>query len=461
MQGPARSRRRPPLALEVLEPRMLMTWSAASLEPTQLVQAPAAASLPVVPVPFHLPDTDRPPAAVVLPPGARSLDGILQPGDGSEVDRISVGSATGDLWLELTWENLPRGAAGDLSVFDEAGRLLADTKSVAGLSSLIIELRGPISTSDSVLYVEARIIEPDGAGGEPMEGASYHLQIASEPVSDSSGAADQGTSAAEPVAIGTTGKTSRASVSIRDPHPSSIAGASSPGPELSSGTPGVDFVPEVPPSSIATAGDGVGGSEGIGITTEAPPAVDATIDVSPLPASSYEAAGGVFGVEGSVAREDRSDETRVELSLVRIVSPGRGESAEDRWSSDRNPTPQRETGGTGVPDDVAIRMGATSPDRSEEPGGELPLLVAAILLPLDGRDGPATDGIRLPRGPTTETGEEGESWDGLDGAIAVGVSSSAVLGVALYAPDVTAAMQRARTRSRPGSTARREGQERG
>ncbi|MHB1556710.1 MAG: hypothetical protein ACYC61_04420 [Isosphaeraceae bacterium] len=431
---------------------MLMAGSGISLEPIQPPPAQVAASPPVVPVPFHLPGASGPVAAVILPPGDQSKDGVLQPGSEIELDRISVGNATGDLWLELTWSALPRGAAGELSVFDETGRLLADSSTAAGSNCCVVELSGPTTSPDSVLYVEARIIEPAAAGGAPLPGTSYHLQIESQPPGTASAGSDPDTTTADSIMMGTTGRASRASASLQHPLPYLSAGATSSGPGPSIGTPGGDLVPDVSPSGISTAGGAVPGDGETAPTMEASPAVNTPVAVNPLPASSYEPAGGIFEVDEAAERDDRGDETRVEMSLVRIVSPGREGSLEDRWSSDRDPSTQPDATDAGSSDDVALWGWSLAQDWSMEPGGEISLLVAAILLPIDERDRPATLGTKIRRGDAAD----GEPWDGLGGAIALSVSSSAVLGSALYAPDVTAAMHRARPHSRARAARRRE-----
>ncbi len=430
---------------------MLMTGSGISPGRIQPPAAQFAASPPIVPVPFSVRDSGGPFAAV-LSPGDQSKNGILRPGGEIVLDRISVGAATGNLWLELTWNPLPRGTAGELSVFDEKGRLLADSSTAAGADCCIVELSGPISTPDSVLYVAARIIEPAAAVGDPLPGTSYHLQIESEPPEAASPGSNPEKMTADSIMMGTTG---RASGSLQRPLPHLSAGVTSPGPGPgpgpSIGTPGGDLVPAVSASGISTAADTAAGDGGTAPTMEAPLALNAPVAVNPLPASSYEPAGGIFEVAEAADRDDRDDKTRVEMSLVRIVSPGREESFDDRWSSHRDPTTQPDAI-SGSSDDVAQRRGALAPDWSMEPGGEIPLVVAAILLPIDERDRPATSGTRVRRGVSAD----GEPWDGLGGAIILGVSSSAVLGSALYAPDVTAVMHRARPHSRARAVGRRE-----
>lgn len=431
---------------------MLMTGSGISPGP---IQAPAAqvAALPlVVPVPFSLPDSGRPLADVVLSPGEQSKDGILQPGDEVALDRISVGPASGNLWLEITWNALPRGTTGELSVFDETGRLLADSTTATGSPCCIVELSGPISIPDSVLYVAARIIEPADAVADPLPGTSYHLQIESAPPLAALAGSDPERTTAESIMMGTTGRASRASGSLQHPLPYLSAGATAPGPGSSIGTPGGDLVRDVSTSGISTAAETATGDGGTAPTMEAPLALNTPVAVTPLPTSSYEPAGGIFEVDEVAERDDRGDETRVEMSLVRIVSPGMEGSPEDRWWSHRDPTTEPDATDAGSSADVALRRGSLAPDWSRESGGEIPLLVAAILLPVEERDRSATSGTRVRRGDAAG----GEPWDGLGGAIALGVSSSAVLGSALYAPDVTAAMHRARPHSRSRAAGRRE-----
>lgn len=431
---------------------MLMTGSGISPGRIEPPAAQFAASPPVVPVPFSLPDSSGPLAAVVLSPGEQSKDGILQPGGKAAIDRISVGTASGNLWLEITWHALLRGTTGEVSVFDETGRLIADSTTATGSTCCIVELSGPISTPNSVFYVAARIIEPADAAADPLPGTSYHLQIESEPPVTALADPDPERTTAESIMMGTTGRAPRASGSLQHPLPYLSAAATSPGPGSSIGTPSGNLVRDVSTSGISTAAETATGDGGIAPTMEAPLALNTPVAVNPLPASSYEPAGGIFEIDEAAERDDRGDETRVEMSLVRIVSPGMEGSLEDRWWSHRDPTTEPDATDAGSSDDVALRRGSLAPDWSMEPGGEIPLLVAAILLPIDERDRSATSGTRVRRGD--EAG--GEPWDGLGGAIALGVSSSAVLGSALYAPDVTAAMHRARPRSPSRAAGRRE-----
>ncbi len=488
-RGPARSGRRAPLWLEALEPRMLLTGAAAPSTSIQLPPALFAASLPDVPVPFNLPGADSPLTAVVLPPGATSQDGVLQPGGGIDLDQISVGAATGTLGLELTWDTLPQGASGQLSVFDDTGNLLVDSSTAAGSNSSVVALDAPTLIPGEVLYVGVQMSEPGGAGGASVPGASYQLQIATGTGPDSLVVSGAGTSS-----FGSSSSTCSVTVSTSGVSSSAAGGAGSPtgsvtttttgnvsarsggaqGPPApnGAGSPGLGpsiinsgggAAPGRSTSWVPIAGTAAVGTGGTETTERATPGLSTPIDVGPLPASPYEPAGGIFRVDGSAASVDRVEGTRVEMSLVRIVSPGREESLEGVWASDQNPNNPPVDTVSDSPRDIIIRVGSTSSDRSglsdprpsrriadgavpptpEYPGAEVTWLVSAVLPPIDERDRPVTSATSVPRGDASWTGRVVDSWDSPGRAIALGLSGSAVLGATLYAPNLAAAFHRA------------------
>jgi hypothetical protein len=207
-----------------------------------------------------------------------------------------------------------------------------------------------------------------------------------------------------------------------------------------------------------------------------------------LPTSPYEPAGGIFCVGGPAERIDRGEETRVELSLVRLLSPGREESRDDERLSDQNPatspSPPLDTD-PASPGAVVVRVGATASDESrsdspgarpflptasvlargasgpadrrpfdlaidglvppdaEDPVGGSPWVTAATLPPIDGSDRSETASPAPRRDDATGDEEPSEWRSGPGGAILLGLGGSAVLGVGLYAPDLAGAIRRA------------------
>src|SRR5439155_18279245 len=111
------------------------------------------------------------------------------------------------------------------------------------------------------------------------------------------------------------------------------------------------------------------------------PSPSTPIDVRPLPTSPHEPAGGIFAGGRPAERVDRVEETRVELSLVRLLSPGWAGSRGDERSSDRGPaTPSSPHLGTGIasPQEIVLQVGPTSSDepRPFRPRGQ-PFFAAA------------------------------------------------------------------------------------
>jgi hypothetical protein len=487
-QGSARSGRRAPVGLETLEPRLLLTGDVSSPVPDLLLFAPAqfAAYQPADPVKLHIPGIDSPLTAVVLSTQDPERDGVLRAGSGIDLYQLSIGPATGTLRLDLTWDAHPQGTSGHLSVLDEAGNLLIDLSPAAGSNSSAVLLDGSMLTTSTVLYVGIQLRAPAGAGGASVQGA-YRLQIANGTTTTAS--AECG------VVIGTCGISPQYTPVVSTPAigPGSVGGVQGPGAATgleSSSSPSQHVVPRMAPvpgpfpSSLATAGGGAlttaifGGS-----AARAAPSPATPIDVSPLPASQYEPAGGIFAVGGSPPRVDRVEETRVEMSLVRLPSPGREGLRDEGWSSDRDsatPASPHLDSDLAPRRVVVVRVGPTSSGRSgpfplegravprpfgpiaansaplarEDPADGAPYVSAATLPPIDGSDRPGIAASTVRRGDATDRGKREESGSGPGEAIVLGLGGSAVLGVGLYAPDLAAVFCRAVPRAAPGPPAR-------
>jgi hypothetical protein len=492
-RGFARARRRAPFGLEALEPRLLLTGhvSSPTLGQLRFIPAEVTASSAVTSAASDLPWADSPVAPVVLSTGVQELDGTLQPGSWGDFYQISVGPATGTLWLDLTWDTLPPGTSGHLSVFDQGGKLLSDSSPVTASGSAAVILLGPFSSPDTVLYVRVRMSGPGGAGGAPLQG-TYRLQFASysfAPTGVNCGVGSVG-GASSPHSPPTTSLPVNGSgpvgpvrgrgepVGVR----SSGSGPSNVGPRVASVS-----VPGPSPSTPAITGAAALTTDNTGTDAPASASLGTPIDVSPLPASPYEPAGGIFSVGGSTAGADRVEETRVEMSLVRLLAPGLGGSRDEEGSSNQDsaapPALRHLDTDSTLSRDVIVRAGPRPSARSrtvplgdrailepshliaaiptplgpEDQGAEIPWITAAALPPIDGPDRARSAAPTIRSGDAADRGERVDSRKGPVGAIFLGLSGSAVLGVGLYAPDLASAIRRAvpgpvpRSPSRPSS----------
>jgi hypothetical protein len=245
--------------------------------------------------------------------------------------------------------------------------------------------------------------------------------------------------------------------------------------------------PASPATLASWVGMGVNPTASGGIGTSGIPSSSLPMNVGPLPASQYQPAGGIFS-EGMTAQPAGGiEQTRVELSLIRRSFPGGQESSGEQGSVDPS---------IGI---LSLRVLTTgsSPARSDElaeessspeaprpsPTARRPFPVAASERPLsevvpayhplaglpsvlpDPNDtNDAISGIPwfsaafLPPIALSDRGgsivptarRDGPAGDEDDrdqqtsrsGAILLGMSGSAALGVALYAPDLVAAMRR-------------------
>jgi hypothetical protein len=491
--------RHAPFAVETLEPRLLMAggipWSILG----QLENPPAevAGSQRVIPVVLHLPGGDATVSAIDVPPGDPDESGVLATG-GVDLYRVSVGSGTGTAMfgLDLSYATLPQGDSLHLLVFDEAGDPLVDWSANAPTAVSLVA-GGPVSIPSGAFDVAILVAGPsDATSAAGATGIVFQIQVMPEsswsplpqnatgptagvgdvvyinPLASfevyptelpgrgtgSSGNAQGNGGQVGPVATGSGSQTG-------GQHGSSSQGGSS------SSAPGFGM-------QVTSDGRGAPG----------PSSTSTPIDVGPLPTSPYEPAAGIFSVGAPNQPSDPVETIYVEMSLVRPTSgppraphddrsPGQGagigasvslDPAEGR-SYDVSVTvvsARSNRPGTVRPvrrppraaaawspegkDAAAYRLSLdwhdavlTPEDSDGPPWGGL-LASAATLPPIAGNDRPRI--IILPTGRRDEAIADEESPRrrvGRAGAIVLGLSASAALGVSLYAPDLTAAIRRA------------------
>ncbi len=458
--------------------------------PILLAPVPVGRSQPVAvaPVTLHLPGGDAIVPAVALPPGDPEATGVLQPGRGIDLYGIFVPPGTSSLRIDLTWMAPPPGASGSLLVFDGVGNLLIDQALDAASPSATVLLNGPFSTTGGMLYLGVQTGPPAGANS-PGGASTYDLRATLNRVQVSSG-------------TNTGGFGSSLSGSATAPAP--------PVPGVASGT--VPIVPvygvlgnlmansAYPPSSVQQVGPAQGpwlspvqGSgpvatpptAGGGRDAQGSPSPSTPIDAHPLPGSPHEPAGGLLTDAAPAERVDPTEATRVEMSLVRrFATPREGARGDDPSSGPSSAASSAlgiETGTTArgdneipVPPMVSDAPGSFRPERrpfpqpSRLPSALLPALAAdgllggvrfassAILPSIDGWDRPDRAAPLRRRDRDKATGDEGppESGNDRSGAILLGLSGSAALGVGLYAPDLAAVARRVAPRRVPNPRSR-------
>jgi hypothetical protein len=472
--------------MEILECRFLLA-SGTSSSMIQVALPPSQVAAPdsAAPVTLGLPWGNSTLPVVVVSPGDQQLSGVLGSGGGINVYRLDVGPATSSLQLDLTWETLPKGNSASFLVFDAGGNLLIDQTATAGTTSATFSFTAPVPATGSAFYVAVLTSGPFGAvtsggtaiapdstmipGGESA--GSYSLRITSytpapppASVFPANGGANSGTGSVPSspkgvVVVGSAGSGSSA------PGPPCTAqhGESAPGP-LPSATTGTGTDPAATPS------------ERIGALSSVRPA--ASIDFSPLPASQYEPAGGIFADGGSAEGADRVDETRLDIPLVRLLGPVWNGSLDDEWSSEPDTATFSSTGA-----DTSVASRTVLISRKDQASSQVSPLVRSgeriavsplgelfALAPLVAADGsvagtpglstatlPLIDESDRPSSPTLAPSPDEDTLDpssadgrsGRGGAILLGLGSSAVLGVGLYAPDLAAMFRRAFARRLP------------
>jgi hypothetical protein len=447
----ARRGHRARLGLEALEPRLLLS--------ADLGQQTALHSL-VAPAPVDVSQAIAPAS-------------VSRPVNGMNLYDVSVGDSTGSLRLDMTWSNVPRGTSARVVVLDGSGNLLLDWSPAAAADSTTDTPSGGKWTPGTSLEVGIQIRATASPGGTARPSA-FDLRVASEDgrtLLDLHGVANAGPSDSSPPPSAPSTPSGGSGLLVH--YGSGGFGGSAwtaTGP--TTGTPGVGSVPGPSPSTTASTGAAAiqaAGSDGGGRATQA---LSTPTGILPLPASPYEPAGGIFRAQGTPASVARTEETRVDMSLVLMVSPGRETSPGDEWSSEpvpatsalplveAHPAPPRVVVVRSEPIDAdggpAPRpSGPIDPDIGipypEEPVRDVPWFATALAT---SSDGPAPP---LPRGESTDRGGDREPEGSAGEAIVLGLSGSALLGVGLYAPDLAAALRRAsprpvrKSRSRPPS----------
>jgi hypothetical protein len=515
-RGSPRPRRRAPLGLETLEPRLLLAGGVSSMTPDQLPQAPAqvVTSGLVAPVTIHLPEGDSTLAAIAWPPGDQEEMGTLRPGGAIDLYRVTVGPGSGSQSLVLSFDTLPRGDTGRLLAFDRAGDLLIDRPIDAAAARATVDLAGFGMTRDAELDVGIRLLG-SVPGSSPAGEVPYHLQITPAHTVDAHRtgiAAGAPHSAGPPVVLSTAQHPVLAGdgLVIGGAGPGPVAhspGAStSTGPTVSGGTLAGAQSPSaawVSPTAGGTSVSGQGSSPSTLVRSDAVvfPTVgraqlaggaDQPTDAPPLPGSNHQPAGGILADAGPAEDLVRNEGMRVDLSLVRLLSPGREARRHDVPSSDRGAgslSEPRLDPGLSSPQDITLQVerasdaprrfrhpgrlsaAASGPNRGEAglasrrpvvpapwaDGGPLEGLAqvaAAALPPLDGSDRPGTAAEMPLPGEAAGDREPAERVIGSGQAILLGLSGSAALGLSLYAPDLAAAVRRAVPRASPNARPR-------
>jgi hypothetical protein len=459
------------LGLEILEPRFLLTASTSALtSPLLLPPGQVAPSNPAAPVTLHLPGGDLTVSPVAVPSGARVLSGVLGPGGDIDLYAISVGPTTGSLRLDLTGETPAPSGSGSLSVFDAGGNLLIGEPATAGAISATIVVSAPVPATGEVLYVAVSISGPADANSTGG-GLAYRLGVTPDalaPASAFSGPTVRGVASVLAFFSSTS--------SLVVPTAPAGQGSSGSGPP----TTAQQGTPVEGPWPSRSTGAGAGTPASIAFDRngdQSPSSPSIAIGVGPLPASRYEAAGGIFADGRPADDADRIEETLIEMSVVRLLAPVRGGSLEEPRSSEPDPATSNSPGldAVNIPTAVLVsrmdrksaheprlrRPGARPPVRPRgmapvlppppeaDPLGALPSLSAAVLPPIDRPDRRNPDAPAPARDEETADASRPQWGTGRDAAILAGVSMGAVLSVGLYLPDLAATIRRVSPRLAP------------
>jgi hypothetical protein len=448
--------------LEALEPRLLLADDLPGPGLGPFPPAPAQVGpfhpVAVVQVALHLSTGDATVSAAVLAPGDQEGTGVVPPGDGIALYQIAVPAGTASLRLDLNWTAPPPDSPGSILVFDGVGNLLIDQALDCASPSTTIPLSGPLMTTGGVLYVGIRTGQPAGAN-TPAEDSTYDLRVTFNPIAvsdlcaitaywDTTSSSPAFPASLPPIAGNGTsvileGSLQPVNSTGNGTCPSSLGnqGGSTPCP-----------LP-LPAGSFGP----VGGQPAYGPGPNAPGNLKPTppIDARPLPGSPHEPALGILTDGAPAERVDRAEETRVELSLLLLLAPGReasrgNEPAPDPNSPSLSP-PLFDTAIAELGDnDVPVQSKLSDEPRSTRPGGGPVLRPSAVpppltadgllggilvvsstvLPPIDGSDPPRI-AAATPRGEGTEpTGDERPpEWGNSQGnAILLGLSGSAALG---------------------------------
>jgi hypothetical protein len=337
-----------------------------------------------------------------------------------------------------------------------------------------------------VLYVEIRTGQPVGVN-HPAGAGAYDLRVTIDPAQ-----------AREHSVIAFLGEFNPES-QMTSLAPSSVVVNGTPvivtGPALpvgslgngpfppSLGTPG-GSTPGPPPSPASSSGP-VAGPLPVrpGLNAPGNPGPSSPIDARPLPGSPHEPAVGILTDGAPAERVDRVEETRVEMSLLLLLAPGRAGARHDEPSPDPSSTARSAPASmTGIAatrgNNVLVQPKLSDEPRSsrtgEGPGlrpsavdppltadgllGDVGVASSAVLPPIDESDRPHIAGpTRRGDGNGTEPTEDERTAEGRTSpgnAILLGLSGSAALGVGLYAPDLAAAARRSLPRLLPNPRTR-------
>ncbi len=464
--------------------------------------AQVATAQPVISVNFDDPAGDSTLPVVTWPSGDQEESDDLSPGSDA-LYRLSVAPGPSFLQLNMSVEILPAGDSVQLLAFDDAGDVLVNSSqiTVSQSSTVALTLGGPVSIPDGVAYV-AVLVGGQTSSSTAAPDITCNLQVTTQTIANplTIAPADGGnpvgllvenvepviTSALPGTGIGSSGTSQGTGTGGTTGTASSSSGLAT-GP-MSSGfglltatSHGASTASPSPPPAVGVGAGGTTQGTLGGRDPQSAPSPSISIDVGPLPASPYQPVAGVFSVGATLQQVDEVDATRVEMSLVRLTSdqwPGIRTSDFLDIVTDRagdldvtvvslpsdSPGPSRPGSHPSAAPrseveavdgrSVALRTALPVPPIAADPMWGGLLTTAATLPPIDEYDR-RPDGA-LPTNPrcVATTDERSSGWEGRRAeAMFLGLSGSAALGAALYAPDLAVAVRRA-VRARAATAAR-------
>ncbi len=395
---------------------------------------------------------------------------------------------------------LPEGNSVQLLGFDKGGDVLIDEIQSAPSSStsVALALEEPDSAPAGALYVAVLIGRPSGSSSDTL-GIGYQLQVTPETsltpsaftafdavfiddgvvvVDSVTGSEASPSSTPQELGIRTSVNSQGTGVQIG---PVSSGSGRTTTAQHGQSPQGPSPPPALSPGTVTMSSTSFDERD-----AQSSPSSSTPIDLGPLPPSQYEPAAGILSAGGPIVWVDPVEATRVDMSLVGLSTGRQGSPHEDPSSeqglsirdSVLHDTGKDRSGHVDVtvkrlsPDSPGpLRPGrplsfvhvsglprsalGTADRRSFDLSTPIPLplvtngpvrenmwVSAASLPPIDEHDRPR---IAAPTNRRSdETTEEGSPAKGSSraGAILLGLSGSAVLGVSLYAPDLTAAVRR-------------------
>jgi len=311
-RGSIRSGRHAAPGLELLEARFLMSLGLAEPAPGKVGSPPAQIG-PLQSLALNTDESrrlDPESSASHSPPQTPELTGGGRQEGGIELYRISLGRGPQAVRLELTWDAPGAGVSGRFWLMDEAGRRVFDRPLDGATDSrIVVHVLRP-SAGDSVLY--AGISTPGWVAGE----GSWHLRINSEAPPSRDGGAAAGSAGQE-----------------YGP-PTADSGGDSGLPASSTYLVYAD--PGSPDAGPGPVGEGMGPASYGGAGGNSVSGTRLSIASGPLSTSDHIPAGGFLADGGPTGTAEKEDRTRVEMSLVRLLSPqGAGWSGTQGSASDR------------------------------------------------------------------------------------------------------------------------------